>query len=184
MIVPSAGNALEIVNRYSPLVSIYANNAWFPYDDKLEIEVTHSLELNKNSWLIQFLARKNGAPQDSVPGLVTAVVNMPPDNSKTFEFVPVHVLSLEAGGFYEVKVFDTECFMEHEIHSVIPSFDCIIDTHSTPLSAKVIIKLFIQYKNDCGKIVARAEMPFHIGQIVLGINGLNWWPQNHKSLIY
>ncbi len=184
MIVPSAHTGLEIIDRYSHLVSIFANNAWFPSDDNLEIKLTHSLELSPVSWLVQFLAHNQRSKDEVMPGLVTAIINTDALHPTVFEFLPIHVIDTAKAGFYEVKIFDTENIIGHSVYGVIPAFDCIVETHTRPVCANIVIKLFIQYLNDAGDIISRVEMPLEVSSIIQGTNGLNWWPQNYKSLIY
>jgi hypothetical protein len=184
MIVPSAQNGLEIIDRYSHLVSIFANNAWFPHDDNLEIKLTHSLELSPVSWLVQLSAHNQCTKNEIMPGLVTVIINTDSSHPNVFEFLPIHVIDTAKAGFYEVKIFDTETIIGHPVYGVIPAFDCIIEKHTRSVCANVIIKLFIQYLNNARKIISRVEMPLEVSSIIQGANGLNWWPQNYKSLIY
>lgn len=179
-----AQNAVDLISKNLPLISTRINSTWFPVENQINFLMNHSIEPSPFSWLVQFSGREDNHQTDLIPCVITVLINGCSSLPGTFEFIPVHVLRQADLGFIETKVYDTENILDHDVHDVIPAFDCVIDKYSDPISAKVIIKLFIQYKNDKGKIACRAEMPFDISYIIQGTNNLNWWPQNHKSLIY
>lgn len=177
------GSIIEVIEKHMKLLSILMNSAWFPKDDSLIIKMTHSLELSEYSWLVQFACYNPNHKEEIVPCLITIVANA--NESKTkYEFCPVHIMFSAEAGSYEVKVFDTENIMGHLVHKVKPSFDCYLDFHSEPVSAKIIFKFFIIYKNEFGKILVTAEMPFYVDYLIRGTDNMRWLPANDKSLIY
>lgn len=176
-------SAIQVIEKHIKTLSIFMNSAWFPHDDHLILKMAHSVELSNYSWLVQFAGYHPNHRDELIPCLVTVVVNSNEDRTK-YEFRPVHVLSSAEAGSYEVKVFDTESIMGHFVHKVKPSFDCYIDLHSNPVSATVVFKFFIIYKNEAGKIVTSAEMPFSVEYIIQGTDHVRWMPANYKSLIY
>jgi hypothetical protein len=166
-----------VVDNYSYLISAFANQAWFPHDGDLEIKVTQVLELSqRTSLLVQFTAHDPQNQDELLPCLVTALINRAPNQSDTFEFIPIHILGKAEAGFWEVRVFDTEAIMEDSVHSVTPAFDFFIDTHSRPLSAKVLVKFFVRYKKDNGQIATRFEMVLDIPYLLKDLNGPMWRP--------
>lgn len=177
------GSAVQVIEKHIRLLSIFMNSAWFSDDESLIMKMTHAVELSEYSWLVQFAGYHPNHRDELIPCLITVVVNANREKTK-YQFCPVHLVSSAQAGSYEVKVYDTENMMGHFVHKVKPSFDCYIDLHSKPVSATIVFKFFIIYKNEFGKMVTNAEMPFFADYIIQGTDHVRWMPAQDKSLIY
>jgi len=175
-------SAVTIVERYSCVLSTFMNNAFFPHDEKLVMKMNHFIELSSHCWLMQFSAYHPSHKDELIPALVTVVVNA--NAAKTeYEFTPFYIMSTPEAGCYEIKVFETETIFDHLVHKVTPAFDCCIDNRSSPLSARIVFKFFIFYKNDPrGQIVTSAEMPFHVDYLIQDEDQLHWSPIRQEFL--
>jgi hypothetical protein len=176
MNVPGAKNALEVIEEYFHIVSVSANKAWFEVEEKMDLTLTSGVELSPVSWLVQFMLNSQVAKTELVPCLVTALINTTSKMPGIFQFVPIHIVRKSLLGFYDVKVYDTECMIERDVKGVVPSFDLYFDEQAIPMTAKVVLKFLINYEVIRDRPSPNVEMPFNVSYIFQDCNGENWWP--------
>lgn len=176
MNVPGAKNALEVIREYFHVVSVSANKAWFEVEEEMDLTLTYCVEFSPVSWVVQFMLNSPVAKTELVPCLVTALINTSSSLPGTFKFVPIHTVRKSQLGFYDVKVYDTECMIEREVKGVVPSFDLYFDEQAVPMVAKVVPKLLIDYEVVRGRPSPNVEMTLDISYIYQDPNGENWWP--------
>ena len=176
MNVPGAKSAVEVINQYLFMISVSANKAWFEVEEEMDLTLNYSVELSPVSWLVQFTLNSPVVKTELVPCLVTALINTTSSLPGTFQFVPIHTVRKSELGFYDVRVIDTECMIEREVRNVVPSFDLYFDEEATPMTAKVVPKLMIDYEIVRGRPSPNVEMTLDISYIYQDPNGENWWP--------